>query len=177
MKSLGRKGWLLALLPIFAQPVMAADDPAQDSAHQVVGLFLKACVNFTGDRSGLREWAKQTGLPPLPEAASDAFLHGLPGVVYDASAQKQKLVLISEDNGSCSAIAEKADGPMVIDELERILKASQVTLTVTRDRTDPKESALRHREYTAAGAKREWEMLVSIVQTPGGGGAMLTANR
>ena len=165
----------LALLAASGQPA-AADDAAQASARQVVGLFVKACVNFTGDRSGLRDWAKKTGLPQLPDPARDAFLNGLPGIVYDATAMNLKLVMISEDGGSCSVIAEKADGPSVIEDLETVLKASQITLQVTRDMTDPKETALRHREYTATGAKREWQMLVSIVQTPGGGSAMLTAS-
>ena len=168
---------------VFTRPA-SADDPApaaaskdaEEGARQVVGLFLKACVNFAGDRAGLRDWVKQTGLPPLPDPAQDAFLYGLPGIVYDATALNQKLVLVSEDNGSCSAVAANADGTLVIDELERTLKAGQVTLQVTRDATDAKESALRHREYTAAGPRRQWQMLVSIVQAPGGGAAMLTAN-
>ncbi len=173
--------WLF-LLAILSAPAFAADppavaiDPGKIGATQVVGLFLKACVNFSGDKAGLREWAARSGLVQLPASASDAFLYGLPGIVFDATAQRAKLVLISEDGGSCSAVAEIADGAAVIDELERALKASQIALNMTRDAGDAKEAALRHREYTASAGKRQWQMLVSTVQAPGGGSAMLTVN-
>ena len=167
---------LLSASAFAADPPASAIDPGKVAATQVVGLFLKGCVNFTGDRAGLREWAVRTGLVQLPAPASDAFLYGLPGMVFDATAQHVKLVLISEDSGSCSAVAEIADGPAVIDELERALKASQIALKMTRDGGDAKEAALRHREYAASAGKREWQMLVSTVQAPGGGSAMLTAN-
>ncbi len=165
----------LCFLVAFAQPAMA-EDAAQTGARQVVGLFLKSCINFTGDRLALREWAARTGLPQLADPAREAFLYGLPGMVFDATAQGSKLVLVSQDSGSCSVVAAAADGAMVIEELERALKASQISLQVTRDATDAKEAALRHREYSAAGGNRQWQMLVSTVQAPGGGSAMLTAN-
>ncbi len=169
-----RLAWL-CLLVVLVQPARA-EDATQTGARQVVGLFLKSCVNFTGDRSGLRSWAARTGLPQLADPAREAFLYGLPGMVFDATAQGSKLVLVSEDSGSCSVVVAAADGAMVVDELERALKASQITLQVTRDTTDAKEAALRHREYSASGGKRQWQMLVSTVQAPGGGSAMLTAN-
>ncbi len=168
--------WLLAAaLP--AGPARAADsNEAQDNARQAVSLFLKSCVEFSGNRDGLRDWAKKTGLPELPDSGANTYLYGLPGAVYDASTKDGKLVLVSEDNGSCSTFAKRADGPTVLRELERILRESQVKLDIVGDKPDPKESKLLHREYTASGAKRAWQMLVSTVNDPAGGEAILTAN-
>jgi hypothetical protein len=166
--------WLLAAS---FGPARAADaTQAQDNARQAVGLFLKSCIEFYGNRDGLREWATKTGLPELRDSGADAFLYGLPGTVYDATSKGTKLVLVSEDNGSCSTFARLADGPTVLKELERILLESRVKLTVTGDKPDPKERKLQHREYTASGARREWQMLISTVNDPAGGEAILTAN-
>ena len=168
---------LLAGLVIAAAPVRAADAAlAEDNAKLAVGLFLRSCVEFSGDRDGLRDWVKQSGFPEIRDRGAEIFLYGLPGAVYDATANGTKLVLVTEDNGSCSAFVPLADGPTVLRELERILRESRVKLDVTADKSDPKESKLRHREYTAAGAKHEWQMLVSTVNDPAGGEAMLTAN-
>ena len=167
----------LLILAALENPAHAADTAqAEDNAKQAVGLFLRSCVEFSGDRDGLRDWVKKSGFPEIRDRGAEIFLYGLPGAVYDATANGTKLVLVTEDNGSCSAFAPLADGPTVLRELERILRESRVKLDITADKSDPKESKLRHREYTAAGAKHEWQMLVSTVNDPAGGEAMLTAN-
>ena len=105
------------------------------------------------------------------------FLYGLPGTVFDASNKDGKFVLVSEDGGSCSVLAEIASGPAVISDLEQNLKEAQITFNVTGEKADAEEKALRHREYVASQGRREWLLLVSIVKDPAGGQAMLTANR
>jgi hypothetical protein len=167
--------WLLATVAV-GSAVAALPTQNQDNARQAVTLFLKSCVEYPGDRDGLRNWARNAGLAQLGADGADKYLHGLPGMVYDASTSGTRLVLVSEDSGSCSTFVPLADGPTVLDELERILRDSRVTLTVTGDKPDAKESKLLHREYTAAGARRQWQMLVSTVNDPAGGEAMLTAN-
>ena len=87
-----------------------AEDPPAVNAKQVAGLFMQSCIRFAGDKDGLRDWAKKTGLKELPPEAQDQFLYGLPGVVFDASNQDGKFVLVSEDGGSCSTIAETVLG-------------------------------------------------------------------
>ena len=87
-----------------------ADEPPNVAAKQVAGLFMQSCVQFAGDRDGLRGWARKTGLNALPAEAQDRFLYGLPGVVFDASNKEGKFVLVSEDAGSCSTLAEMANG-------------------------------------------------------------------
>jgi hypothetical protein len=79
-----------------------ADEAPVANAKQVAGLFMQSCLQFAGDKDGLRDWAKKTGLKELPAEAQDQFLYGLPGVVFDASNKDGKFVLVSEDGGSCS---------------------------------------------------------------------------
>lgn len=165
----------LALTLAFIQPALA-DEQTAANARQAVGLFLQSCVRFSGDRDGLRAWAKSSGMTELVDKEKDAFLYGLPGVVYAAAGQGANLVVVSEDIGSCSTVAQSADGSTVVGELERMLRDGQVELKMTGNRADPKEQALYHREYTAALGKHSWQMLVSTVQGQKGGEAMLTAN-
>jgi hypothetical protein len=154
-----------------------ADDAPDAAAKQVAGLFMQSCIQFAGDREGLRGWANKTGLTSLPAEAQKRFLYGLPGVVFDASNAAGKFVLISEDGGSCSVIAATASGPGAITDLEQDMAAASITFRVTRDQPDSQEKALEHREYTASRGEREWRLLVSTVKNAAGGQVMLTANR
>src|SRR5579859_2083227 len=154
-----------------------ADSPSDVNAKQVAGLFMQSCIQFAGDKNGLRNWATQTSLKELPRDAADHFLYGLPGVVFDASNTDGKFVLVSEDGGSCSAIAETANGTSVIADLEQDLNAVKIVFKVTGEKSDAEERTLKHREYLATQGDRQWLLLVSTVQDASGGQAMLTANR
>jgi hypothetical protein len=156
---------------------LRADDPPIANAKQVAGLFMQSCLEYAGDKDALRDWARKTGLQELPGDVREHFLYGLPGTVFDASNKDGKFVLVSEDGGSCSVLAEIASGPAVISDLEQNLKEAQITFNVTGEKADAEEKALRHREYVASQGRREWLLLVSIVKDPAGGQAMLTANR
>ncbi|HTI81871.1 MAG TPA: hypothetical protein VL614_15585 [Acetobacteraceae bacterium] len=161
-----------------AVAVPASADNAPDiNAKQVAGLFMQSCVQFAGDKVALRDWARKTGLNELPKQVADGFLYGLPGVVFDASNKDGKFVLVSEDGGSCSAVAETATGTSVVTNLEQDLNEAKITFKVTADKNDPEERTLKHREYVATQGSREWLLLVSTVKDAGGGQAMLTANR
>jgi len=153
-----------------------ADDPGAANAKQLAGLFMQSCLRFAGDQDGLRAWAKQMGLPELPAKPRQRFLAGLPGTVFDASNTAGKFVLLSQDGGACSALAESASGPAVLSNLEQDMHDAQISFKITSERTDTEEKSLRHREYTASANRRAWQLLVSIVQDPPGGQAMLTAN-
>jgi hypothetical protein len=154
-----------------------ADDVAGSSAAaQVVGLFMQSCVRFAGDPSGLRAWAPKAGIQPLPTAGQQAFLYGLPGEVFDASTKQGKLVLISENSGACSAMAESASGAEVVNVLEQVLQMSHISFTMTREDDDAKEKDLHHREYTASQGARQWQMLVSTVKGTAPGEVMLTTS-
>ena len=154
-----------------------ADNAPDVNAKQVAGLFIQSCVQFAGDKVALRDWAQKTGLKELPGKVADGFLYGLPGVVFDASNKDGKFVLVSEDGGSCSAVAETASGASVVTNLEQDLNEAKITFKVTAEKNDPEEQALKHREYVATQGDHEWLLLVSTVKDASGGQAMLTANR
>jgi hypothetical protein len=154
-----------------------ADEPPVVNAKQVAGLFMQSCLTFAGDKNGLRDWAKKTGLKELPRNVQDRFLYGLPGVVLDASNKDGKFVLVSEDGGSCSVVAETASGTGVIANLEQDLNDAKIAFKVTGEKSDAEEKTLQHREYLASQGQQQWLLLVSTVKDPAGGQAMLTANR
>ena len=169
--------WFVATIGLAALASSArADDATNVAAKQVAGLFMQSCVQFAGDKDGLRGWAKKTGLKALPVAVQDRFLYGLPGVVFDASNKDGKFVLVSEDGGSCSVVAEMANGPVVITNLEQDLNDAKIAFKVTAEKPDSEEKVLNHREYQASQGDRGWLLLVSTVKDPLGGQAMLTAN-
>jgi hypothetical protein len=161
-----------------AVPDPAVPDPAAaDAAAQVVGLFMQSCVRFAGDPDGLRAWAPKAGMQPLPAQGQQAFLYGLPGVVFDASTKSDKLVVISENEGACSAMSESASGPLVVKTLEQVMQQAHIDFTMTHEDDDQQEKTLHHREYTASQGTRHWEMLISVVKGAAPGEVMLTTSR
>jgi hypothetical protein len=146
------------------------------AASQLVGLFMQSCVRFALDPNGVREWATHAGLKPLPPEGQQAFLYGLPGQVFDASTKDGKLVMISENSGACSALAESASGATVVTVLEQVMQMAHIDLAMTHEDDDKTEKVLHHREYTAARDGRQWEMLVSTVKGAAPGEVMLTTS-
>lgn len=167
-----------AIMTVIAgTPLARADSKPNAAAKQVAGLFMQSCVRFAGDRDGLRGWATQTGLKILPQGVQDRFLSGLPGLVFDASNKDGKFVLVSDDSGACSVVAEMASGIGVIADLEQDLSEARINFRLTAEKSDPQETVLKHREYQASQGDRTWLLLVSTVKDPAGGQAMLTASR
>ena len=158
-------------------PMARADDDSAGNAKQVAGLFMQSCLQYAGDKEGLRDWAKKDNLLELPPQAQDQFLHGLPGIVFDSSNRVGKFVLVSEDGGSCSVIAEAANGSNVIADLEDDMNAAKIAFKVTSEKNDAEEKTLKHREYMATRGDQQWLLLVSTVKDAAAGQAMLTANR
>lgn len=175
------RGWAaLTAIPVLialgaAMPASAVD-VAPDSAARAVALFMQSCVRFAGDTQGLRDWVKNTGYPEVPASRADDFLDGLPGAAYDASGGKLSMVLVSDDGGSCSVVADAVKGAELIEALEKDLRGAKITFTATDDPPDPQIKDLNNREYTASAEQRNWHMLVSTVKDPAGGEAVLTTN-
>jgi hypothetical protein len=145
------------------------------AADELVGLFLQGCLPFAGHPSALRDWARGFGLPPVPEQARAAFLHGAPGQAFDASAAGVKLALLSSDDGICSAVTDHAMQPQVAEALETGLREAGLTFRLVVERDDKQISAIHQREYLAAKDKQAWRILASTVKGDQGGEAMLTA--
>lgn len=164
--------WLLA---VAAATCCLAASPAQDNAAELTGLFMQSCVTFAGSRQGLRDWAAHTGLPELPPQGEQAFLYGEPGKVFDATNSIGKFVVLSTDSGSCSAVAESADGATVMNDLEQALRESGIAFQVTNETDDSVEKSLHHRQYVASKDKLRWQILVGTVRDKPGT-AMLTTN-
>jgi hypothetical protein len=141
----------------------------------VTGLFLQGCLPFAGKPAALREWAGQFGLPAVPEQARAAFLHGAPGQAFDASTTGTKLVLVSSDDGICSAVTDHATQPQVTEALEAALRQADLKFRLVIERDDTKVSAIHDREYLIAKDKRGWRVLAAVVKGDEGGEAMLTA--
>ena len=130
---------------------------------------------FAGDAPALRDWARQTGLPPVPEKARAAFLRGVPGRVFDGSAAEVRLALISADDGTCSATAEQATQQAVNEAVEAGFRQAGLTFTLMGERDDTVLSAIHDRTYRVTKGKRGWQVLVATVNGDKGGQAMLTA--
>jgi len=167
MRRLGGMGLMaVAGLALLTASAHAQEQQAAAAAKQAAGLFMQSCIQFAGDKKGLRDWARKNSLKELPTDVQEHFLYGLPGVVFDASTRAGKFVLLSEDRGSCSVIAEMASGPAVIGSLEQDLNEARITFKVTAEKGDVEEKALKHREYLASQGQREWLLLVSTVKYP-----------
>jgi hypothetical protein len=159
---------------VLAAATGLAASPAQDSATDLVGLFMQSCNAFVGNPKGLRDWAATAGLQALPPGGEQAFLHGAPGHVFDASDATGKFVVVSGDSGACSAIAETADGSALVDDLEQLLRAAGIAFTLMREQDDSVEKSLYHRDYVASKDTLKWQILVGTVRDKPGT-AMLTA--
>ena len=163
-------------MPQFLPPIGAAPAAPVDNARQLAGLFMQSCIRFAGDRGGLRDWARLNRLADVPEPARAAFLHGATGQVFDASNSMGKFVLVSDDAGGCSTIAEMADGPTLFGALETDLRQAGIGFTLSRDVADAEERQVQHREYTALQGRRTWQIVTGSLRDRQGGQAMLTAN-
>jgi hypothetical protein len=146
-----------------------------DTPDQLAGLFMQSCLAFAGDAVGLRGWARQIALIEVPDPARTAFLHGAPGVVFDASTPGSKLVVVSSDDGICSVITDKAPGPAVVAALENDLTRSGIAFRLAIERDDKQIPVLHDREYLATKNGRSWRILAATVTEQQPGQGMLTA--
>jgi hypothetical protein len=146
-----------------------------DVAPQLVGLFIQGCMPFAGNPEALRAWAGRTGLPPVPEQARVAFLHGAPGQVFNGSTADGKLVLVSSNDGICSVVTDLATQQAVVDALEAGLQQAGAAFRLAIERDDKTEPEIHDREYLATKDGRGWRVLLAAVKDAKGGEAMLTA--
>lgn len=178
MRGILMRGLLLRGLMIPGLLILGLVRPAVAEAsapEELVGLFIQGCLPFAGNASALRDWARRTGLPPVPEQARAAFLHGAPGQAFDGSASQAKLVLVSSDDGLCSAVTDQATRQSVADALEAGFRKAGLTFRLVIERDDARVNAIHDREYLAAKDKRAWRILAATVKDDKGGEAMLTA--
>ena len=154
----------------------ASGDQPDTPAIRAVSLFMQSCIGFPGDKGALRAWIEHAGFPEVPADRVDEFLGGLPGAAYDASSGQLSLVLVVQDDGSCSVVADNANGQDLVRHLDDTLHAANISFTRMDDPPDAQTKDLNNREYTASKDDRAWHMLISTVKDPAGGPAMLTTN-
>jgi hypothetical protein len=145
------------------------------AAEEVVGLFIQGCLPFAGSTHALRDWVQRMGLRPVPEQARGAFLHGAPGQAFDASVAEVKLVLVSSDDGICSAVINDATQQQITAALEAGFREAGLAFRLVIERDDKQINAIHDREYLAAKDKHGWRVLAATVKGDQGGQAMLTA--
>lgn len=143
--------------------------------EELVGLFIQGCLPFAGDAAALRAWAQHIGLPPAPDPARAAFLHGAPGQVFDGSAAGVKLVLVSSDDGLCSAVTDHATQQALADALEAGFRQAGLAFHLVVQRDDKLVDEIHDREYLVSKDKWRWRVLAAAVKGDEGGEAMLTA--
>ncbi len=136
-------------------------------ADQVVGLFVATCLRYPGDVAGLRGWVSGQGAPAMPRQASDAFLAGRPGQVFDVSYQTTRLALISLDDGGCEAVAEFADPQLVVSYVAEALRQAATPATLKGDFSDRQHPGVSQRVWEATLAGRQWVLnAVTAAQPP-----------
>ena len=145
-----------------------------DQAEQSVGLFMQSCVRFAGDSTGLRRWATQTGLKPLPPGGQAAFLQNQRGIAYDATNPQGKFVVASGEAGSCFVVAEHADAGQLTSDLEQALQQGGLPFTGGAETVDPADKNLRHREFRVRKANHSWRIVLSTGVADSGAHPMLT---
>ena len=177
-RAVGRSGGVVVIALALLAPTAlgrSANAGPSETARQLAGLFIQGCLPFAGDPTGLRAWAAARKLTPVPEQARVAFLNGAPGVVFDASTEAGKFVLVSSDDGLCSSITDRAMGKDVEDALEATLREAGIAFRMAIDRDDRMVPALHFREYLATMKGRLWRILAATIKDRVEGRAMLTA--
>ena len=119
-----KKPCLAALFALIAAPSLAQNDTALERASgQAVGLFVQACVPFTGDAAGVRRWADEHRLGLIaPDKARVIMVGSVTGQVFGASNADGNFVLVSLDNGFCEVVAEIGDMKVAGEFLSEFLK-------------------------------------------------------
>jgi len=126
--------------------------------EELSGLFLQSCMVFSGHPVSLRKWAETEKLPRVQDPARAAFLGGMPGQVFDASNTNGKFVVISRDDGGCSAVTDHAAGGVVKQALERMFARAGVTFRLVEELDDQVNKKLHRRNYLATRQGQSWHV-------------------
>lgn len=161
MKASVRTAACIALIA-FGSDIARADDQQVRGADQAVGLFMQSCVQFAGKVQEMRTWLNQQAIPRLNPQLTAIFLHSRPGIGYDASNKEAgRLALTSEDNGVCTAYAERSDNAELIRFLETTLRIANIVPKLLGEHDDARAASLHHRNYVLTIDGQLYTMVVS----------------
>jgi hypothetical protein len=124
-------------------------------AVEAVGLFQHSCMPFAGHARDLRAWVAAHHLVALAPAATQALLRGEPGKAFWASTPDGKMVLVSNDNGSCSIVLPAADKALVDTALQDFFDSLGSPAAQVDDKTSPDGKAHQTLWMVSVG-KRSW---------------------
>jgi len=166
-----RPAILAAILLSLSAPASAQDPRARLAASQAAGLFIASCLSHASDAPALRAWARKLELKTLPAKGTEGFLHGTPGVVFDASNPTGQFVVVSHDDGACAVIVRGVDQAALVPAAEAAFAQAGVVAILAAERADAEVAGARHRTYHAAGSGRSWTVVLSTTK----GQALLSA--
>ena len=92
---------------------------------------------FAGLPRDLRSWIAAHHLAAVGPAATQALLRGEPGEAFWASTSDGKMVLVSNDNGSCSIFLPAADKATVDTALQDYFNSLGSPAAQMDDKTSP----------------------------------------
>jgi hypothetical protein len=104
-------------------------EPQVQGARQAVGLFTRTCLQYPNNPAALRSFMVGHHVPELNAEGRAIFLKGRSGVGFDATNQITRLAVVSEDNGTCTVFAEKADAIEIAGLIEAAFKKLNAEVT------------------------------------------------
>jgi hypothetical protein len=155
---------IATLLALIAAPALAQSAISTErSTGQAVGLFVQACVPFTGNAAGVRQWAADHQLGLIAPDKAKVFLTGnFTGQVFGASNAEGNYVLISLDNGFCEVVAEVGEKKIAGEFLTAFLKSDGYSVNPTQ--SQERDGAAQQRFELQ---KQERRLLISLTQFDG----------
>lgn len=164
MRKFGLTGSLAIFVIMMTGQTLAQSSGTDPDAAQVVALFARSCVVYTGNVAGLRGWISAQHLPRVPIGQASVFLGSAgPGEVYGASNAYGKHALVSYDSGACQVIAMAGNRPVVKQTLLDLLHTQGFTVSPEAVRSKP-ELGSEQELFEAALGVRRWE--ISITSKP-----------
>jgi hypothetical protein len=143
---------------VFAEetPTTAQAANSDPDATQVVGLFQQSCFRFTGNATGLRDWASSRHLPLVPSEQAVFFLEGIgSGQVFGASTASGKHAVVSYDSGACQVIGATTNASAVKQLLIPLLRGQGVNISEIQQPPKPNASSAQE-EFEAHLGARQW---------------------
>lgn len=138
-----------------------AQSSGDPDAAQVVALFARSCVVYTGNTAGLRGWISAQHLPRVLISQASVFLGPVgPGEVYGASNAYGKHVLISYDSGACQVVAMAGNPSTIRQTLFDLLHTQGFTVSSQSVKSKP-ELGSEQELFDAALGVRRWKISIT----------------
>ncbi len=142
---------------VSAHSTLAQTPDTEGGARHAVGLFMKTCVQFTGDPTAVRNFLNEHHVPELNSQGRAIFVRDHVGIGYDASNKVTRLAVVSEDNGACTVFGEKADPSKIPELIEATAKGQGIQ--IDQNGSKENEGTVSH-FYTVTINARHFKLVV-----------------